>query len=121
MPWQDLEVLAVDAVERDRQQQRRDENIAMLVDREHYYLESEYSSWITDPNDPQVKAERMQRKRRGEKPPPHPLIYPVAQRAPELAQRHLAEFQRAADRYAPIPEAGEPLTVAQVLRMRKGG
>lgn len=62
-----------------------DENLAMLIDRLDYWLTSEYSSWVTDPNDPEVKRARAERKRSGVKPPPVPLIPPVAHRPPQQA------------------------------------
>lgn len=68
-----------------------DENIARLLDRDDFYLNSEYQSWITDPDDPEVKRARAQRKRAGIKPPPKPVLVPVAKR-PAHAQRE-AESQ----------------------------
>lgn len=64
-----------------------DENLALLVDRLDYWLTSEYGSWVTDPNDPEVKRKRQERKQAGVKPPPIPIITPVAKRPPEQDQR----------------------------------
>lgn len=61
-----------------------DENIARLVDREDYWLNSEYRQWTTDPNDPEVKAARAERLRKGTKPPPLPVLFPVAARPRDL-------------------------------------
>lgn len=63
-----------------------DENLAMLIDRLDYWLSSEYTQWTTDPDDPEVKRARAERKKSGEKPPPNPIIIPVAQRPPEQAK-----------------------------------
>lgn len=67
-----------------------DENIARLVDREDYWLNSEYAQWTTDPNDPEVVADRERRRRAGIKPPPVPLLRPVARR-PRRQQAELEE------------------------------
>lgn len=62
----------------------QDENAAMLVDRLDYWLNSEYRSWVTDPDDPEVRRERARRKREGIKPPADPVIFPVAHRPPRI-------------------------------------
>ncbi|WP_418346166.1 hypothetical protein [Rhodococcus pyridinivorans] len=67
----------------------------MLVDRENYWLNSEYASWVTDPNDREVKEERLRRQRLGIKPPPMPLLPPVALRPPDLAQLRLSQYDTA--------------------------
>ncbi|TVS29796.1 hypothetical protein [Corynebacterium sanguinis] len=63
-----------------------DENLANLVDHLAYWLGTEYVGWVTDPDDPEVKKARAERKRSGEKPPPVPIIPPVARRPPEQAK-----------------------------------
>lgn len=118
MLYVDLAALVHDALARDDQQGRTDENIAMLLDRDNFELDSLYSQWITDPSDPKVKAEQAIRKRRGITPPPQPLIYPIALRRPELAEIHRTRYTEAAQRYS-TPEAERELTLADVLRMRK--
>lgn len=45
-----------------------------------YWLSAVYSQWVTDPEDPEVKRARAERKRAGVKPPPRPIIFPVARR-----------------------------------------
>lgn len=77
----DIAVLADGLEERWSDQ---DENLAMLVDRLDYWLNSEYRSWVTDPDDPEVKRERARRKREGIKPPADPVIFPVAHRPPHV-------------------------------------
>lgn len=68
-----------------REWSRTDENLAMLIDRLDYWLTSEYSQWVTDPDDPDVKRRREESERSGVKPPPVPIITPVALRPPEWA------------------------------------
>ncbi|WP_143545170.1 MULTISPECIES: hypothetical protein [unclassified Rhodococcus (in: high G+C Gram-positive bacteria)] len=114
----DLCALVHDALARDDQQDRTDENIAMLLDRDNFELDSLYSQWITDPNDPEVKAAAADRKRRGIKPSKQPLIYPIALRRQELAEIHKQRYAEAVQRYS-TPERDRKLTLAEVLRMRK--
>ncbi|MFC9786430.1 hypothetical protein [Rhodococcus sp. NPDC127528] len=98
MWWRDIAALLDDATEQDARAARDSENLAMLVDRHDYWLNSEYSTWTTDPDDPEVKAERARRKRAGLKPPPRPLLIPVACRTPEavtrLLEQHIADIAR---------------------------
>lgn len=84
------------------QEARDSENLAMLVDRKDYWLNSEYRSWVTDPDDPEVKADRERRKKI--KPPPRPLLPPVAQRRPELVEALLQRYRAESEMYAPKPE-----------------
>lgn len=87
------------------------ENLAMLVDRDDFYLNSEYSQWITDPNDPQVKAERARRLKYGIKPPPVPVLRPVAMRQPELT---IALGKRyASPALAEMPASASAVTLTQ--------
>lgn len=81
--------------EREAQLARDSENVAMLVDRDDFWLNSEYAQWTTDPDDPEFKAERALRKKQGIKPPATPLLRPVAHRPPKLAQK-MAELYMAA-------------------------
>lgn len=76
-----------------------DENLAMLIDRLDYWLTSEYAQWTTDPDDPEVKAARAERKRRGHKPPPVPIISPVAHRPPSKHQELAKRAQELRDYY----------------------
>ncbi|WP_206492333.1 hypothetical protein [Rhodococcus sp. KRD162] len=118
MLYVDLAALVHDALARDDQQGRTDENIAMLLDRDNFELDSLYSQWITDPSDPKVKAAADDRKRRGIKPSPRPLIYPIALRRQELADVYIKQYTEAVQRYS-TPESDRKLTLADVLRMRK--
>lgn len=64
-----------------------------------YWLNSEYAKWIVDPDDPEVKAQR----KRKVKPPPFPLIAPVAHRPPSVA----TEYEQA---YVELVETVRPTT-----------
>ena len=63
--WRDVVALLDDAEEQDKQRFRDSENLAMLVDREDFSLNGEYVDRITDPNDPEVKADIARRKAAG--------------------------------------------------------
>lgn len=93
------------ALERFDQEARDSENLAMMVDRKDYWLNSEYRSWVTDPDDPAVKAARDQRKRDKVETPPRPILPPVAQRSEQLAQRLLERYRAESQKYAPKVEA----------------
>lgn len=57
------------------------ENVARLVDVVEYWLGAEYAKWTADEDE--IKQARTNRR----KPPPVPLIAPVAQRPPSVQQR----------------------------------
>lgn len=86
-----------------------DENLALLVDRLDYWLGSEYAGWVTDPDDPEVKKARAERKKSGVKPPPVPLIIPVAKRPPKHAQAARDRVERLREHYQnpPVENQGE--------------
>lgn len=88
--WRDVVALLEDAEEQDIKQFRDSENLAMLVDRKDFSLNGEYVDRITDPNDPEVKAETARRKAAGIKPPPIPVLPPVALRDPEVTEARRA-------------------------------
>lgn len=75
----------------------------MMVDRKDYWLNSEYRSWVTDPNDPAVKAERERRKREKVETPPRPILPPIAHRSPALTEALMARYRTEVASYAPKP------------------
>jgi len=80
-------------------------NIATLVDVMSAWLTYEYASWTSDPD--QVEEERKRRERAGVKPPPRPLIPPVAARPPSLHEELLDAYVAEAVKYQiPETEAG---------------
>jgi hypothetical protein len=66
-------------------------NMAHLVDLMQMWLDHEYAGWVADPDE--LEKERRRRKRAGIKPPPVPLIEPVAARPAEVHQQ-LAEVHQ---------------------------
>lgn len=100
-----------------------DENLAMFLDRFDYFLRSEYASWITDPDDPEVKAERALRKRQGIKPPPQPLIPPVAWRPQSIADLRRQVFEAAVELHAAPakPGRGKKLGSRDLAALLSGG
>jgi hypothetical protein len=79
-------------------------NMADLVDLLSYWLTSEYAKWTHDPDDPETKRRAAERKRRGIKPPPHPLIPPVAHRPPSVAAKYEDQYLRQLAEHAPAEE-----------------
>lgn len=73
-------------------EKRDSENLAMLVDRDDYWLNSEYANWIADPDDKDAQRERDRRKREGIKPPPLPVLPPVGKRSVSDTSLLVAEF-----------------------------
>ena len=69
-----------------------EENTARLYEALSYWLELAWVDRTTDPEDPQVKRERAEAKRAGIKPPPHPLIPPVALRPSEIADQRFQAY-----------------------------
>lgn len=76
-------------------------NLAELVDLMAYWLHSEYAKWTHDPEDPEAKRREAERKRRGLKPPPIPLIPPVAHRPPSVAEAYEQNYLRLVAEHTP--------------------
>lgn len=74
-------------------------NVAYLVDLVSYQVHSDYTVAVTDPEDPDVKSAMEVRKRLGIKPPPVPLVPPVAVRPATVAVEHEAAFQALVERF----------------------
>lgn len=89
----------------------------MLIDRIDYTLNSEYYDRITDPDDPKLTAERARRESLGIKPPPIPLIPPVALRPDTFHRARLAVYEALVDQYRTPDDTGQ-LTVEQYMRLR---
>jgi hypothetical protein len=64
-------------------------NVAQLVDLMSYWLHNEYAQWTADPDEVKRRPKR--------KPPPIPLIPPVAHRPPSVAEQYLTEFAELAE------------------------
>ncbi|MGF7124029.1 hypothetical protein [Rhodococcus sp. BE178] len=98
------------------------ENMAMFLDRFDFFLRSEYASWITDPDDPEVKAERALRKKRGIKPPQQPLIPPVAWRPGPIADLRRELYEAAVELHTPsVPDPGRKLGSRDFAALLAGG
>ena len=94
----------VNGLDLNEQWSATDENIARLVDRDDYYLRSKYAQWIHDPDDADAERERQLRKKRGIKPPPEPIVAPVAVRPPRVAAAAWDTYAELALKHAPKPE-----------------
>jgi hypothetical protein len=52
----------------------------------------EWSAKTVDPDDPEVRRERLEAKRNGAKPPKRPLIPPIAARPEGIRDERMTEF-----------------------------
>lgn len=111
----DIAVL-IDGLERWSDQ---DENLAMLVDRLDYWLNSEYRSWITDPDDPEVARERARRKREGIKPPADPVIFPVAHRPAHIHKELMRELLKEQEKTSPTVTKSDGRRFGSLSDLRK--
>jgi hypothetical protein len=81
------------------------ENTARLLEIEAYKLELAWIDRTTDPDDREVKLERLAAERAGIKPPPHPMVPPIAMRPHEIGQQRLQEYlDEAASFRTPVKE-----------------
>lgn len=115
----------VNGLDLDEQWSATDENIARLVDRDDYYLRSMYSQWTYDPDDPEAERERTKRKQQGIKPPPEPMVAPVAVRPPKVAGQMWSDYMEQAQKHAPKPETitddgRKKVSIAQLRAQRAG-
>ena len=71
------------------------ENVARLVDLVSAWLNYEYASWTADPDE--VKAARRGKR----KPPPSPIVPPVAARPRSLHEQLAARHEEIVAQYSP--------------------
>lgn len=118
LPHYELAVMIDHLLDAENGWSHTDENLAALVDALSYWLGSEYMGWVTDPDDPEVKAARAARKRNPVKPPPVPIIPPVAQRPPHAQAAALQRLRALREAYqpSPAPKPGEsPIAALDAL------
>lgn len=121
LPWWELTPLIENLLDSltEPEWSHTDENLATLLDTLTYWLGSEYAQWTTDPEDPEVQAAREERKRSGVKPPPVPLVTPVASRPPRWAQAardRLEALKAAVEQQKPKKKR---MRLADLLAMRR--
>jgi hypothetical protein len=84
------------------------ENVARLVDLMQTWLNYEYANWTADPDE--VEARRRKHKKAGIKPPPFPLVQPVASRPKSLQDHLVNEYVETAAQYQlPVEETRQKL------------
>lgn len=79
------------------------ENTARLLEIESYKLELAWIDRITDPDDREVRRERLEAERAGIKPPPHPMVPPIAMRPAGIGEERLQEYLDAVSAFGPPP------------------
>lgn len=83
---------------------RQDENQARVVDILTYWLNTEYAKWTTDPEE----AKELSESRGKVKPPPFPIIEPVADRPPAVHAAAMLRYSKLLEIYQPTSPAAEP-------------
>ena len=78
-------------------------NVARLVDLLQMWLDHEYAGWVADPQ--QLEKERRRRERAGIKPPPVPVVEPVAARPTVVHEQLAAIYQQQMKEYGQLPES----------------
>lgn len=68
------------------------ENTARLFEVQSYQLELDWVTRTVDPDDPEVRKERLEAERNNIKPPKHPIVPPIALRPPEWADVALSAY-----------------------------
>lgn len=81
------------------------ENTARLLEIEAYKLELAWIDRTTDPDDREVRRARLEAERAGIKPPPHPMIPPIAMRPAELREQRLQEYLDSVAAHSPGSDA----------------
>lgn len=89
-----------------------EENRARQLEVQSYSLELDWAEHTTDPNDPEVIRARLEAKRRGERPPPRPIVPPVALRPADVAERRWQAYLEELRQHAPKP-AKQLVTLAE--------
>jgi hypothetical protein len=95
-----------------------EENTARLLEAQSYALEFAYADRTIDPEDPAVKAERARNKKR--KPPPHPIVPPVAFRPKRYADERMAEYVEQIGKYLPKQEPVDPFEQLALWKSQRG-
>lgn len=68
------------------------ENTARLLEVETHRLELEWAKHTYDPEDPENRRAAAEAKRNGVKPPPKPIVPPVALRPRDLAEQRFQQY-----------------------------
>lgn len=79
-----------------------EENTALLLETLTAQLDWGWADRTVDPDDPEVKAERARSK--GIKPPPHPILRPVALRPAAQDEARWQSYVQEISKYAPAPK-----------------
>lgn len=84
-----------------------DENAALLLEFQAHAATVEWQRLTVDPDDPEVKAAREAAEAAGLKPPPVPLVVPMAHRPWRQHLRRTEKFATDIEAYSPAADAAE--------------
>jgi hypothetical protein len=95
-----------------------EENTALLLETLTAQLDWGWADRTIDPDDPEVQAER--RKHGKTKPPPHPILRPVAWRPNKEAAERLDTYVDELTKYAKPQQAADPFELHAKWRQQHG-
>lgn len=93
-----------------------EENTALLLETLTAQLDWGWADRTIDPNDPEVQAER--RKHANRKPPPRPILRPVAWRPSKEANERLDAYAAELTKYAEPQHTVDPFELHAQWRLR---
>lgn len=97
-----------------------EENTALLYEVLHYWLGLEWIDRTLDPNDPEVRQRRADDARNRVKPPPYPLVPPVAVRPEDIADMRRAAYLAEVEKWNATISDRRQVTTAEFDRLLSG-
>lgn len=95
-----------------------EENTALLLETITAQLDWGWADRTIDPEDPEVQAE--QRRRKTVKPPPHPILRPVAFRPAKETEERVQHYMEEIVRYTPPAKPVDPFELHAKWRSQHG-
>jgi hypothetical protein len=102
----------------DNQWGPHEENTARLLEAQSYSLDFTWADRTIDPDSDEAKAARAEAKRR--KPPPHPIVPPVAFRPKKFADERMAEYVEQIGPYVSKQEPKDPFEQLALWKAQRG-
>lgn len=97
-----------------------EENTARLLETRAFELGLTWADRTIDQDDPAVKRERAEARRAGIKPPPEPLIPPVALRPRAIAEKRIQEYLDEVGKYHTATQPKTQLMTSSEYDKAKG-